>query len=85
MLGRSERCRQSDKRDEIRRLHHFAGTASATVDADPYGFVNSKAAEYITPERLAVLPTAPEIRDELYVYNAEWWADNRDPLKVKRR
>jgi putative spermidine/putrescine transport system substrate-binding protein len=41
----------------------------------PYGFVNNKAADYITQERLAVLPTAPEIRDELYAYNAEWWAD----------
>jgi hypothetical protein len=30
----------------------------------PYGFVNNKAAEYITQERLAVLPTA---RGE------EWW------------
>jgi len=24
-----------------------------------------------------MLPTAREIQDELYVYNAEWWADNR--------
>jgi len=49
----------------------------------PYGFVNSKAAEYITPEQLAVLPTAPEIKDELYVYNAEWWADNRGKVLEK--
>jgi putative spermidine/putrescine transport system substrate-binding protein len=49
----------------------------------PYGFVNNKAAEYITQERLAVLPTAPEIRDELYVYNAEWWADNRGKVLEK--
>jgi len=49
----------------------------------PYGFVNSKATEYITPEQLAVLPTAPEIKDELYVYNAEWWADNRGKVLEK--
>jgi len=49
----------------------------------PYGFVNSKATQYITPEQLAVLPTAPEIKDELYVYNAEWWADNRGKVLEK--
>jgi putative spermidine/putrescine transport system substrate-binding protein len=49
----------------------------------PYGFVNNKAADYITQERLAVLPTAPEIRDELYAYNAEWWADNRGKVMEK--
>ena len=49
----------------------------------PYGFVNNKAAEYINQERLAVLPTAPEIRDELYTYNAEWWADNRGKVLEK--
>jgi len=49
----------------------------------PYGFVNNKATEYITPEQLAVLPTAPEIKDELYVYNAEWWADNRGKVLEK--
>jgi hypothetical protein len=30
-----------------------------------------------------VLPTAPEIRDELYAYNAEWWADNRGKVIEK--
>jgi hypothetical protein len=25
----------------------------------------------------------PEIRDELYVYNAEWWADNRGKVLEK--
>jgi putative spermidine/putrescine transport system substrate-binding protein len=49
----------------------------------PYGFVNNKAADYITQERLAVLPAAPEIRDELYAYNAEWWANNRGKVIEK--
>ena len=46
----------------------------------PYGFVNSKAVDYIPPERLKLLPTAPDIRKQMYVYNSEWWADNRDKV-----
>src|SRR5262249_6577782 len=46
----------------------------------PYGFVNNKAVDYLTPERLNVLPTAPQIRSQLFVYDAMWWADNRDKV-----
>jgi putative spermidine/putrescine transport system substrate-binding protein len=46
----------------------------------PYGFVNNKAVDYVPPERLAVLPTAPDIRKQLLLFNSEWWADNRDQV-----
>ena len=46
----------------------------------PYGFVNNKAVDYLPADRLKVLPTAPEIRKQMYVYNSEWWADNRDKV-----
>ena len=46
----------------------------------PYGFVNNKAVDYLPAERLKVLPTSPEIKKELYVYNSQWWADNRDKV-----
>ena len=46
----------------------------------PYGFVNNKAADYIPPERLAVLPTAPDIKRNLITYNSQWWADNLDTV-----
>jgi putative spermidine/putrescine transport system substrate-binding protein len=46
----------------------------------PYGFVNNKAVEYLPAERLKVLPTAPDIKKEMYVYNSQWWADNRDKV-----
>jgi putative spermidine/putrescine transport system substrate-binding protein len=49
----------------------------------PYGFVNSEAAQYIPPERLKVLPTAPAIRDRLFLYNSQWWADNVDTVTKK--
>ncbi len=49
----------------------------------PYGFVNSAAAKYLSPERLKVLPTAPSVRDELFVFNSQWWADNRDAVARK--
>jgi putative spermidine/putrescine transport system substrate-binding protein len=49
----------------------------------PYGFVNSGAASLLSPERLKVLPTAPAIRDRLFVFNSQWWADNVDAVSRK--
>jgi putative spermidine/putrescine transport system substrate-binding protein len=46
----------------------------------PYGFVNEKSAEYLTPDQLKVLPSAPEIRSQLVPYNYQWWVDNRDTV-----
>lgn len=46
----------------------------------PYGFVNNKAVDYLSAERLKVLPTAPDIKKEMYVYDSQWWADNRDKV-----
>ena len=46
----------------------------------PYGFVNNKAVDYLPAERLKLLPTAPDIKKQMYVYNSEWWADNRDKV-----
>jgi putative spermidine/putrescine transport system substrate-binding protein len=44
----------------------------------PYGFVNNAAVESLPAERLQILPTAPSIKKEMFVYNSQWWADNRD-------
>jgi putative spermidine/putrescine transport system substrate-binding protein len=44
----------------------------------PYGFVNTLAANYIPPARLAQLPTAPSIAEQLIIYDSAWWAANRD-------
>lgn len=49
----------------------------------PYGFVNKAAADKLSPERLKVLPTAPAIRDKLFVFSSQWWADNRDAVARK--
>jgi putative spermidine/putrescine transport system substrate-binding protein len=46
----------------------------------PYGSVNSKSNPYIAPERLAVLPTAPDIKSRLVSYNYDWWIENRDTV-----
>ncbi len=46
----------------------------------PYGFVNNKAVNYLPAARLKVLPTSPEIKKQLYIYNSLWWADNRDKV-----
>jgi putative spermidine/putrescine transport system substrate-binding protein len=49
----------------------------------PYGFVNNGAAEHISAERLKVLPTAPDFKKLMFVYNSLWWADNRDKVLEK--
>lgn len=49
----------------------------------PYGSVNSKSNEYIPAERLAVLPSAPEIAKQLVPYNYDWWIENRETVIPK--
>ncbi len=44
----------------------------------PYGSVNNKSAEYLSPKQLEVLPSAPAIRSQLVPYNYDWWTENRD-------
>ena len=46
----------------------------------PYGFVNAKAAALIPPDRLPLLPTAPDTLKTMLIYNTQWWADNRDTV-----
>ena len=48
--------------------------------AIPYGSVNNKSNEYIPPERLEVLPSAPAIKSQLVNYNYDWWIDNREAV-----
>ena len=49
----------------------------------PYGFVNKAAAEHLGAERLKTLPTAPDIKNEMFIYDSQWWADNRDKVVEK--
>jgi putative spermidine/putrescine transport system substrate-binding protein len=49
----------------------------------PYGSVNAKSNEYIPAERLAVLPSAPDIKKQLVNYNYDWWIDNREAVIPK--
>ncbi|MBX3500843.1 MAG: ABC transporter substrate-binding protein [Alphaproteobacteria bacterium] len=49
----------------------------------PYGSVNAKSNEYIPPERLALLPSSPDIKKQLVNYNYDWWIDNREIVLAK--
>jgi putative spermidine/putrescine transport system substrate-binding protein len=60
-----------------------AVTAARLSMLIPYGFTNRKAADYLPPERLAVLPTAPLIQPKLIAYDYDWWAANQ-PAVVAR-
>ncbi|MGY4362911.1 putative spermidine/putrescine transport system substrate-binding protein [Bradyrhizobium sp. i1.3.1] len=49
----------------------------------PYGNTNERANKYIPPERLAMLPSAPEVRKQLVLFNQEWWLDNREIVQAR--
>lgn len=49
----------------------------------PYGYTNKAAEKYIPPQRLAMLPSGPEIKKQLVLYNEEWWVDNRDAVQAR--
>lgn len=51
--------------------------------AIPYGPVNQGFVNYVPPERLAVLPTAPEIKKQLVPYNYDWWIANVERAQLK--
>ncbi|TWB85975.1 putative spermidine/putrescine transport system substrate-binding protein [Bradyrhizobium macuxiense] len=51
--------------------------------AIPVGPVNEAAQKYIPPQRLVVLPSAPEIKKQVVPYNYEWWAANRERAAAK--
>jgi len=49
----------------------------------PYGSVNNDSNKYIPPERLTVLPSAPDIKKNLVNYNYDWWIANREVVIPK--
>ena len=49
----------------------------------PYGFVNNAAAELVQADILAQLPTSPAIKQDLLIYDSEWWASNRDTVLAR--
>jgi putative spermidine/putrescine transport system substrate-binding protein len=46
----------------------------------PYGSVNGKSNQYIPTERLAILPSAPDIKSRLVSYDYDWWIENRETV-----
>jgi putative spermidine/putrescine transport system substrate-binding protein len=46
----------------------------------PYGFVNNAAAKLLPADRLAMLPTAPAYKDQMFDANVQWWADNQQTV-----
>ncbi len=49
----------------------------------PYGYVNSRATELIPAERLAILPTAPEILAQMFVRDPLWWVENVEAVNER--
>ncbi|MGY4334768.1 hypothetical protein ACVWWG_009236 [Bradyrhizobium sp. LB7.2] len=49
----------------------------------PYGPVNEGAFKYIPPERMALLPSAPDIKKKLVPYDYDWWIANQDMAVAK--
>ena len=45
------------------------------------GPANSRAFDLLSKERAAMLPSSPENLKKQFIYNDEWWADNRDGVQ----
>ena len=70
-------------RENAQKLSAFitlAGPQARLSSLIPYGFVNDKAAALIAPARLAQLPTAPEIKKDMLVYDTGWWSAHQDAV-----
>lgn len=48
-----------------------------------YGNTNPAANKYIPPQRLAMLPSSPDIQKNLVFYNDEWWLNNSAIIQEK--
>lgn len=48
-----------------------------------YGVTNEGANKYIPPERLAILPSSPEIKKQLVLVNDDWWFENGAAAQAK--
>jgi putative spermidine/putrescine transport system substrate-binding protein len=46
----------------------------------PYGSVNNASVEFMTPEQLESLPTAPAYLDRMFIRNIDWWVENREAV-----
>lgn len=49
----------------------------------PFGPVNQESSALLDPERLKVMPTAPEHFDSQFIQNWAWWADNGEAITLR--
>jgi putative spermidine/putrescine transport system substrate-binding protein len=49
----------------------------------PYGSVNDASVQYMTPEQLENLPTAPAYLEKMFVRNIDWWVENREEVLAR--
>ena len=49
----------------------------------PYGSVNNKSIDYMTPEEIKGLLTSPDIKSKLFTFNSQSVADNLDAVLDK--
>lgn len=76
----------SPRAEMAKSFIRFCGDAkrqAAFTDGLGYGPTNLKAYEYISKERAAILPTAPQNIKTMFQASPEWWHQNRE--KVSER
>lgn len=72
--------RGSPRADPARQFVRFCAQAerqAAYTDALAYGPTNLKAYDFISPQRAAVLPTAPDNLKVMRLADETWWSANR--------
>ncbi len=71
--------RGSKKVKEANQFIAFCAQPKPQADfnaAMQYGPINRKAFDYIAPEVAKLLPTAPQYVNNVWIPDAEWWAEN---------
>lgn len=72
--------------DNAMKLVDYATRAKAQAafsTATLMGPANLKAFDLLPKERARILPSSPENLPKQFIYNDEWWADNRDAVQKR--
>jgi putative spermidine/putrescine transport system substrate-binding protein len=72
--------------DAAQQFVAFASSAERQAEFAkrmPYGPVNTGAADYLSDDVLATLPTAPDNLPNMIFMNTEWWMENYDAVTAR--
>src|SRR5690348_63632 len=79
-LGHPQGRQEPRERHEVRGLFDHGDPAGTHRFRDPLRLGQRQIERIHPPERLAALPSAPDIKSQLVSYDYDWWIDNREAV-----